>query len=246
MTSGPGRRSVTYTMRTPIRSEREAFRFVFASVAVIGISVLVGWLTEALVGGAVFALAVVLAGIAYLRADNPDRRTVLHDAAHDPHPHGAPAGMRHVLVVANEALAGDELRAQINRPEAGRVEVDVLAPVLTSHVHYTFSDIDSALADARARLDRSLAWARQYGIVARGEIGDPNPTTAIEDELRDFGANEVIVVTHPRERETWQEQGELERLRRELDVPVTHVMVGANSETAASGTEDASPSPADR
>ncbi len=45
--------------------------------------------------------------------------------------------------------------------------------------------------------------------------------------MRDFSADQVIVVTHPRERETWQEQGELERLRRELDVPVTHVMLGA-------------------
>jgi hypothetical protein len=57
-------------------------------------------------------------------------------------------------------------------------------------------------------------------------VGDPSPTTALEDELRTFGANEVIVVTHPRDRETWQERGELARLRRELDVPVTHVVVG--------------------
>ncbi|MGO9496680.1 MAG: hypothetical protein ACLQA5_08235, partial [Solirubrobacteraceae bacterium] len=59
-----------------------------------------------------------------------------------------------------------------------------------------------------------------------GEVGDPSPNTAIEDQLRDFGADEVIVVTHPREREAWQEHGELERLRRELDVPVTHIVVG--------------------
>ena len=76
------------------------------------------------------------------------------------------------------------------------------------------------------RLERSLAWARERGIAARGEIGDPNPTSAIEDELRDFGADEVLVVTHPRERQTWQERGELERLQRELDVPVTHIVAG--------------------
>ena len=245
MTWWPGRRSVKRTMRTPIRSELEAFRFVFASVAVIGISVLVGWLAKPLIGVAVFALAVVAAGIAYLRADNPDRRTVLRDAAEDPHPHGARAGTRHILVVANEVLAGDELHTKITRMEAERVEVDVLAPVLTSHSHYAVSDIDSELADARARLDRSLAWAHQCGVVARGEVGDPDPTTAIADALRDFGADEVIVVTHPRERETWQEQGELERLRRELDVPVTHVMVGAGSATTASEPEHGTPSPAD-
>ena len=75
-------------------------------------------------------------------------------------------------------------------------------------------------------MERSLVWAREHGVIARGEVGDPNPTTAIEDELRGFGADEVIVVTHPSEQETWQERGELERLRRELEVPVTHVVVG--------------------
>ena len=113
MISGPAERTVNRTMRTPIRSETEAFRFVFASVAVVGISVFIGWLAQPLVGVAVFALAVVLAAIAYLRADNPDRRTVLWDAAHEPHPHGAGPGTRHVLVVANETLAGDELRDRI-------------------------------------------------------------------------------------------------------------------------------------
>ncbi len=160
-------------MRTPIRSEREAFRFVFASLAVVVVLVLVGWLAEPLVGVAVFALAVVLAGIAYLCAENPDRPTVLRDAAHDPHPHGARPGARHILVVANEVLAGDELRTLISRAQAERVEVDVLAPVLTSHLYYAVSDIDSELAAAHTRLNRSLAWAHQCGIVARGEVGDP-------------------------------------------------------------------------
>lgn len=223
-------------MRTPIRSEPDAFRLTLAIAVAIGFAVLVGRLTEPLVGAAVFALAIVLAAVMYLRADNPDRRTALRDAAHEPHPHGARAGTRHVLVVANETLAGDELRERITRLDGERVEVDVLALVLTSHLHYGVSDIDRELAEARARLDRSLAWARGHGIVARGEVGDPSPTVAIEDELRDFGADEVIVVTHPRERETWQEHGELERLRRELDVPVTHVVVGDGGASDATGS----------
>jgi uncharacterized membrane protein len=216
-------------MRTPIRSETEAVRFVFAGAAVIGVSVLIGWLVEPLVGVAVFALAVAVAAIAYLRADNPDRRPALRDAAHESHRGRARTGTRHVLVVANQALAGDELRERLRRSNGERIELDVLAPVLTSHLHYAMSDIDSELADARARLDRSLAWARESGIAARGEVGDPSPTMALEDELRAFGPDEVVVVTHPRERETWQEHGELERLRQELDVPVTHVMVVGNA-----------------
>jgi hypothetical protein len=213
-------------VRMPIRSETEAVRFVFAGAAVITVSVLLGFLTTALVGVVVFALALLVGAIAYLRADNPDQTTPLRDAQHDPHPHGPPAGTRRVLVVANEALEGDDLCKRITAADDRPVEVDVLVPVLTSHMHYTMSDIDSESVEAQRRLERSLVWAKNHGIQARGEVGDPNPTAALEDQLRDFGADEVIVVTHPRDRETWQEHGELERLRRELDVPVAHLVIG--------------------
>jgi len=211
-------------MRVPIRSETEANRFVFAGAAVVGVSVLLGFLVGALLGVAVFVLALVVGAIAYVRADNPDERTPLLDAEHEPHA-GGRAGKRHVLVVANETLAGDELRELVTGAEDGPVEIDVLAPVLASRLHYIMSDVDGELAAARTRLERSLAWANEQHIPARGEVGDPNPTTALEDQLRDFRADEVIVVTHSLDRETWQERGELERLRGELDVPVTHVVV---------------------
>lgn len=213
-------------MRIPIRSEPEAFRLTIAAVVVVAAAVLIGWLTEALVGAAVLALAAAAAVIAYLRAADPDRHAPLRRAAHQAHPHGASPGERHLLVIANETLSGDELRERILAVDGERTEIDILAPVLTSQLHYGVSDIDRELELARTRLEHSLAWAREQGIVARGEVGDPSPTTAIEDELRDFGADEVIVVTHSGERETWQERAELERLRRELDVPVSHVVVG--------------------
>lgn len=211
------------TMRTPIRSESEAFRLAIAAALVVGVAVLIGWLTETLAGVAVFAFFLILAVVAYLRAADPDRPEPLRSAAHGEHPHGAAPGERHVLVVANEALSGRELRERILGEAGGRVALDVLAPVLASRVHQGVSDIDRELQDARVRLERSLQWAREQGIAARGEVGDPSATIAIEDELRDFGADEVIVVTHPPEHLTWQERRELERLRSELDVPVVHI-----------------------
>jgi hypothetical protein len=103
-----------------------------------------------------------------------------------------------VLVVANETLGGSELRERILGSGSERVEVDVLAPVLTSRVHLGVTDIDRELDEARERLRRSLAWARAHRIHARGEVGSTSPVVAIEDELRAFGADEVIVVTHTR------------------------------------------------
>ncbi|MGA2926098.1 MAG: hypothetical protein ABSG43_08900 [Solirubrobacteraceae bacterium] len=77
----------------------------------------------------------------------------------------------------------------------------------------------------------TLAGALREAIV--GEVGDPTPTPAIEDELRDFGADEVIVVTHPRDRETRHERAQLTRLQSELDVPVTQIVVGDPGEQTA-------------
>ena len=222
MTAARVRRSVP-AMRIPIRSESEAFRLIAVGAPVVGVCLLVGWLTEALVGVGVFALALVATAIAYLRAANPDRAEPLRSASHARHPHGASRGTRHVLVIANETLSGSALRDRILGEGRARVELDVLAPVLLSRVHYGVSDVDHELEQARLRLERSLRWAREHGIAARGEVGDPSATAAIADELRDFGADEVIVVTHPAERETWQEREQLKRLVSELEVPITHV-----------------------
>lgn len=165
---------VASTMRLPIRSETEAFRLLFAAVAVIAVSVLLGVLLGPWLGVVGFVLATTLGAIAYLRADNPDQGTPLADAEFEPHPHGPRAGTQRVLVVANQTLAGDELYERILQPNAKPVEVDVLAPVLTSELHHVMSGIDKELAAARTRLDRSLEWAHEHNIPARGAVGDAN------------------------------------------------------------------------
>jgi len=213
-------------MRAPVRSEADAFRVVVLGAAVVVVCVLVGWLVAVWAGVALLALVLAVALVAWLRAPDPDRRRPLREAAHATHPRGAAEGVRHVLVVANETLGGAELRERIVGEDGAPVEVDVLAPVLTSHVHLGVTDVDRETRAAQRRLERSLAWMRAQRIRAHGSVGRTSPELAIEDELRDFGADEVIVVTGPDERATWQERGELERLRSELDVPVTHVVVG--------------------
>lgn len=216
-------------MRAPIRSESDAFRLALLGAAVIVVCVLAGWLIAPWAGVALLVVAGAAALVAYVRAPDPDRRRPLREAAQAPHPHGRRPDTRHVLVVANEALDGAELRERILRDDdRRRVEVDVLAPVLTSRVHLGYTDVDHETRVARRRLERSLRWARAQRLHAHGSVGRTSPALAIEDELRHFGPDEVIVVTHAREQETWQERGELERLREELDVPVTHVVVGGD------------------
>ena len=62
-------------------------------------------------------------------------------------------------------------------------------------------------------------------IEARGEVGDGDPLQAIEDALRTFGADEIVISTHPAGRSNWLERGVVGAARERFDVPVTHVVV---------------------
>jgi hypothetical protein len=148
----------------------------------------------------------------------------LRAAQQAPHPHG---GSHHLLVVADAPLAGEELTSEIVRLAGADPRLDVLAPTLVSRIHYVTTDEDAEAAEARQRLESSLVWARSHGFEARGEVGPDEPVTAIADELREFGAEAILIVTDGSRATRWAEELELERARAELDIPVTRVVVAA-------------------
>ncbi len=79
-------------------------------------------------------------------------------------------------------------------------------------------------------MDASLAKLRSLGIDARGEIGDAQPLQAIEDALRTFGPDEIIISTHPEGRSHWLEIGVVTGARERFAVPITHVVVDVDAE----------------
>jgi len=68
------------------------------------------------------------------------------------------------------------------------------------------------------------------GVLARGEVGDADPIQAMEEALRTFGADEIILSTHPPGRSNWLEKGVVGRARESFDVPLTHVVVDLEHE----------------
>jgi GABA permease len=212
-------------MRNPVRSEADAFHIVIATGAVAAASVAVGALVDPAVGIALFAGAVVGALIWEVTSADPDRRRPLQEAMALGRVN-AEEGRRRVLVVANRTLASSELRAEILSRTREGADVHLVAPILCSRVHYIASDIDRELQDARQRLDDALAWANRQGVEVTGAVGDPNVALgAIEDELRRAAADEVLISTLPPKQSNWLETGIVTRLREELDIPVTHLIV---------------------
>ena len=87
----------------------------------------------------------------------------------------------------------------------------VVCPALNAPLRHWVSDEDGAREAAQERLDASLARLADAGVEARGEVGDGDPLQAIEDALRTFGADEVIISTHPEGRSHWLERGVVTR-----------------------------------
>jgi hypothetical protein len=208
----------------PLRSEAEAFRFLIASIAYFGAIVIAQVVGGTWAGLGVFIAltAVVLGWWLRARRDERPRKTA-------PRPH-AP-GERRILVIANETVGGNTLRSAIlERSRDAREEVLVVTPALNSPIRHWTSDEDGARADAQQRLESSLAQLAAVGVEARGEVGDGDPLQAIEDALRTFGADEIIISTHPEGRSNWLERGVVEHARERFPVPITHVVVDLEAE----------------
>ena len=110
----------------------------------------------------------------------------------------------------------------------------VVSPALNSPLKHWTSDQGGARADAQRRLDASLAALAEDGIRASGEIGDSDPLQAIEDALRTFGAEEIVISTHPPGRSNWLAKNLIGLARERFDVPIAHVVVDLEHEAAAS------------
>ena len=211
-------------MINPLRSEAEAFRFLIASIAYFGAIVIAAVAGGKWVGLSVFiALSAIVVGW-WVRARREERPPQTA-----PRPHAE--GERRILVVANETVGGRTLRSMILEKSLDvREKVLVVTPALNSPLKHWASDEDDARAAAQERLDASLAELAAAGVQARGEVGDGDPLQAVEDALRTFGANEILISTHPEGRSHWLEQDLISKARERFAVPITHVVVDLAAE----------------
>ncbi len=223
-------------MRNPFRSEAEAFRFVLVCVALFAAVAVAG-----ILGGGWAALGVFLALAAavaiYVKGEpKTEERPVWTRRGAD---------RRRILVVANETVAGRALRTEIVHRARGDADVLVVCPALTTPLRYWASDEDPGRAAAQERLDASLEALAEEGVEARGEVGDADPIQAIDDALRTFGSDEMIISTHPPGRSNWLEKQIIVRARERYSCPITHVVVDlvheAEQSERAAGSGAASP-----
>ena len=212
-------------MKNPLRDEASAFQVVLLTLGGAVLVVLAAWINTWL-GLAVF-IVLVCAALWAIRGgliQRPPQTHVVRDEGPS----------RRILVIANETVGGDELRTLLERKAEGVAEEMLLVcPALNSRVRTWTSDEDPARAEAQSRLDASLARLGEAGVSVRGEIGDGDPLQALEDALREFPADEIVVSTHPPGRSHWLEQGVVEQARHRYDVRDRHVVVDLEARQTA-------------
>jgi hypothetical protein len=136
----------------------------------------------------------------------------------------------HLLVVANETVAGKELTEVVVRH--GADQVTVVCPVNAPREGYVVYQ-DTRRAAARRRLDKALDDLREAGILADGYVVDADPVSAVRDALAQLEppVDEIVVSTHPEQKSGWLRRDVLERIR---DVAgeraVEHVVVDLSRE----------------
>ena len=164
-------------MRNPLRSEEEAYRFL--GVVVVGAAVIIGaafintWLGVAV---AVIAFAVLgrwLMQEPLMGASDPPVVTS-----------GTPSGKHRVLVVAPPGTG----TAAVKVPEGA--EVLIVVPATSG----TVEALTGAVDDRRNDAETTAATLQSHIPGARVEIGADDPALAVEDALRVFGADEVLVI----------------------------------------------------
>ncbi len=211
-------------MKNPLRSEAEAFQFLLGAAVYFGLIAIAG-VINAWAGLAVFIVLTLVVIAWWLRARRIEEQTKTLPV------HRGGPGERRILVIANETVGGGPLREQIEELCKGYdTKVLVVTPALNSRVRTITSDVDPAREQAQQRLDASLARLREDGIDARGEVGDGDPLQAIEDALRTFGADQIVISTHPEGRSHWLERGVVDKAKERFAVPITHVVVDLQAE----------------
>jgi hypothetical protein len=123
---------------------------------------------------------------------------------------------RRLLVVANETVASNTIGPHIDAD----TDVLVIAPALNTRLGFWSGDDRHARRHAEERLASSLRSLDVAGIEAEGFVADPDPLLAIEDALKLFDADRIVISTSPDGHSNWLARGIVARARERFAAPV--------------------------
>lgn len=132
------------------------------------------------------------------------------------------------LIVAHQTAGGTALREEVERRSRlhDRTQFVLLVPATRIQHLFTWTEGEST-AVARARAQEAAQLLRESGVRLMEErVGDPDPFVAVARELRENPDYDgIILSTFPPGISRWLRLDLPSRLERQLQLPVTHVVV---------------------
>ena len=118
--------------------------------------------------------------------------------------------MRNVLVVSSVAEPPRELHAALGD---GVGEIHVVAPAVEqSRLQWLTNAEDDARAEAERTAKEVASETKGEAQRVEADVGDSDPLLAVEDALRTFDADEIVIVTRTGEDASWLEEGAAETI----------------------------------
>jgi hypothetical protein len=133
-----------------------------------------------------------------------------------------------VLVVTSEAITAQQLRSALGSAggDPSDLEVMVVAPALADNaMKFWMSDADEAIARAEEVRQASVERLGHEGVQATGDTGEADPYTAIEDALKTFDADRIVLFTHGSEAQRYREDLDEREIGERFGRPVDHASV---------------------
>src|ERR1035437_322454 len=132
---------------------------------------------------------------------------------------------RRLLVVITTEVADDVLRDFVRSRGGDDAEMLVVAPASeVSRLDWLTNTEDGARTEAASLAVKTAEATPTEDVEAR--VGDSSPVKAIEDALREFPADEVLVVPPPHDDASWLEEGSGETAQKRFPLPVSRFTIG--------------------
>jgi hypothetical protein len=134
--------------------------------------------------------------------------------------------MKRVLVVATAAVDQKALRSRLRETAGEGAEIKVVAPA--SHVsplQWLATDEDKARGEAEAVAREAAQAVEPEAERVEVEVGDSDPVQAIEDALRTFPAEEIVLVIRSDDEAGWLEKDADAEVSERFGIPLTRLVV---------------------
>lgn len=137
---------------------------------------------------------------------------------------------KRLLVLAGAAVAElHQLPQEVRDELAVAEEVFVVTPTLVSGIEWLTSASDRARHEADERLATILGQLESSDArVTGGAVGDDTPMTVVEDHVRGFQPDRILLALRGPEHANWQESGLVRRIESRTGLPVTAFQIDSD------------------